>query len=472
MNKKIITLILVILISFCFLSIVVADNVSHDGKITTDHDKTIHKGITDKIKKAGKDSDDNNNDTDKNETDNNNNDTDKNKTDDKNKTNNTSKKNYIIAKGHGNDIKFSDGSRGFILDYSKKSASSGDKFKHVSTSKISDSNTLKLAVIECYRQNATDQMGKIMADFVKTGSSNTKVGEAVATSHEKVGDHDVVKIDNDTEGVFDFEGLKSVSGNESDYFAYKVAFRTIDDGGNETNQSNNASNATIIANVTNPTNETNTTNETNITNETNATNETNNTNITNITDDLDNDTNVTFLNDLYEYLAFIAASLYDVWSPIIDTLINDYLMIVNAISELTQMYNEFITELQSLIDGIGELLNMLQSIWNELNEILKLIGVILTAIGQLLNLIGSILNFIAGLISSIIGLIQQLLGFLSGLIDFIVGLISQILSAIQAVIDFLKSVGSSFIKVFENAAIIITVFVIITIGAFVYNRIR
>ena len=204
-----VTLILVILISFCFLSIVVAENVAHDGNNAVNHYKTIGKD------KNIDNTKDNNNTTDNNKT------IDKNKTTDKNKTDDKSKKNYILAKGKGNDIKFSDGSRGFILDYSKSPASSGDKFKRVSTSKASNSNTLKLAIIECYKQDSTDQIGKIMADFVKTGSSNTKVGEAVAASHEKVSDHEVVKIDDHTEAVFDFEVLKSVSGNESDYFAYK-----------------------------------------------------------------------------------------------------------------------------------------------------------------------------------------------------------------------------------------------------------
>ena len=88
------------------------------------------------------------------------------KTTNKDKTNDKSKKNYILAKGKGNDIKFSDGFRGFILDYSKSPASSGDEFKSVSTSKISNSNTLKWVIIECYKQDATEQMGNIMADSV------------------------------------------------------------------------------------------------------------------------------------------------------------------------------------------------------------------------------------------------------------------------------------------------------------------
>ena len=38
MNKKIVTLIIVILISFCFLSFVVAENFAYDDNNATDHD--------------------------------------------------------------------------------------------------------------------------------------------------------------------------------------------------------------------------------------------------------------------------------------------------------------------------------------------------------------------------------------------------------------------------------------------------
>ena len=109
---------------------------------------------------------------------------DKNKTTDKNKTDNKTKKNYILAQGSGSDIRFSDGFRGFMLDYSKPPASPGDEFKRASASKASNSNTLKLAIIESYKQDSSGQIGQIMADFVKTGSSSSKVGEAVAASHQ------------------------------------------------------------------------------------------------------------------------------------------------------------------------------------------------------------------------------------------------------------------------------------------------
>ena len=232
MNKKIVTLILVVLISFCFLSIVVADNATNDGNATDD------------------DTGDKNSTIDDDKTDDKDKTTDKNKTTDKDKTDDKSKKNYILAKGNGNNIKFSDGFRGFILDYSKSPAHSGDEYKSVSTSKARNSNSLKLAVIECYKQDSTGQIGKIIADFVKTGSSHSKVGEAVADSHKKVSDHEVVKIDDHTEAIFDFEVLKSVSGNESDYFAYKVSFKTIDDDNDDNDKKviNQTNNITNIAN--------------------------------------------------------------------------------------------------------------------------------------------------------------------------------------------------------------------------------
>ena len=419
MNKKIVAFIIVILISFCFLGIVVADNAIHDDKNSADHDKTIDKDKADKNKP-----------------------TDKNKTTHKNKTDDKSKKNYILAKGSGNDIKFSDGFRGFILDYSKSPAKSGDEFKRASASAASNSNSLKLAIIECYKLGSGN-VGKVVADFVKSGSSGSKVGEAVAASHRSVGDHEVVKIDNHTEAVFDFEVLKSVSGNESDYFAYTVSFRTINE---EVNQTNNLTNVTNTTNIT--------------------------ANVTNLTQPIDNQTNSTFLKNLYDYLAALANSLYGAWKPIVDTLLNSVLMMVDAIEKLVNMFEDYMMELQSLMDAFNELLKMLESIWNELDGLLKLLGVLMTLIQQILNLIGAILNFIIQLISAIIALIEQLIGLLLSLLEFLLALIDQIIALIQAILDFLKSLGSFLINVIENAVIIIASFAIITVAAFIYNRIR
>ena len=485
MNKKTFALVLVILISFSFLSIVVADNITNDGDDATDHDDTVD---------VDNDTDDDNDTSDKDNDDKNNTD-DKDDSTDENKTPDKSKKDYILAKGHGNDIKFSDGFRGFILDYSKKPAKSGDEFKSVSASKAHNSNTLKQAIIQCYIQNSTDNIGKIMADFVKKGYSNTKVGEAVEDSHEKIDDDEIVEIDNDTGAVFEFEVLKSVSGNESDYFAYKVSFVTLFDDENETNSSNE----TVLANITN---------ETNVTNETNETNITNATNITNDTVPGDNETNATLLKEFYDYLVFLASSLYDAWAPFIDTLMNEYLMFMNALEELCNLYEYFMTEIQALLDAIEELLGMLQSMWTELAGLFKLLEMIFIGIEQLINLLASTLNFLAGLLSSIISLVKQFLGLLYGLIRFLSNLISmilswvwglisavisliqwllgllyglisflsdllnQLMSLIHAILDLFKSAGSFLANVIENAFIIIAAFVLVTIGALVYERIK
>ena len=192
MNKKIVTLIIVILISFSFLSYVVAENATHDDNSTSDHDKKVDKDKDDKKT------------------------SDKNKKTDKNKTDDKSKKNYILAMGSGNDIMFSDGFRGFKLDHSKPSASPGDEFKRVSTSHAGNANSLKQSIIESYMMESASQIGKTVDSVVKDDDSNNK---ASSSSHQKVGDHEVVRIDDDTEAVFDFEVLKSVSGNESDYIA-------------------------------------------------------------------------------------------------------------------------------------------------------------------------------------------------------------------------------------------------------------
>ena len=273
---------------------------------------------------------------------------------------------------------------------------------------------------------------------------------AVAASHEKIGNQAVIKINNYTEAIFDFEVLKSVSGNESDYFAYKVSFRTIEDSENDINQTSDLADGstTTIPNFNNTTN------------------------ITNRTQPIDNETNATFLDSLNDYLAFLSNSLYDSWKPVIDLLINGFLMFENTLEGLVNLFENFMMEIHSLVDVLEKLLEMLKSIWGTLEGILKLLGMILTALLQLIHLIEYIFNIIVGLISTIISLLQQIVGLLSGLINFIMDIINQIMSLIQAFLTFLKSTGSLLINVIENAAITITAFVIITIGAFIYNRIR
>ena len=433
MNKKIVTLILVILISFCFVSNVVADSVSHDNNNTQDHVKTIDNDKkVDKEKNVDKDKKvDKNKKTDKNKT-----------TTNKNKTTDKSKKNYILALGSGNDIMFSDGFRGFVIDHSKPPAKSGDEFQRVSTSHAGNSNKLKLDIIESYIDDSADQI-----ESKVNKSSNVKAGEAFAASHQTVGDHEVVKINNHTEAIFDFEVLKSVSGNVSDYFAYKVSFRTI--------------------NVEKNINQTN-----NLTNVTNTTNVTNKTNVTNITQPVNNQTNASFLKGLYDYLAALANALYGAWKPIVNTLINDFVMIINALEGLAKLFEQVMMEIQSFMDALGKLLKLLQELWKELDGLLKLLAILLDAIQQLLDLIQAIIDFIINLINAIIAFIMELLEWLFALIQFLIDLIYQIIALIKAILAFLASVGSFLINVIESAVIIITTFVIITIGAFVYNRIR
>lgn len=416
MNRKIVTLILVILISFCFLSIVVADNALHHDKNTTaDHGKTVDKDKkVDKNKKVD------------NKT------TDKNKKTNKNKTTDKSNKNYILATGSGNDITFSDGFRGFKIDFSKPSAKTGDKFKRASASSVSNSNSLKLGIIESYL-GYSGYIGNRMTNIAKENNTTTYVGD-------DIGDHEVVIIDKDTEAIFDFEVLKSATGNTSDYFAYKVSFRTIE------NQTDN------------------------LTNQTNKTN--NATNTTNITQQIDNGTNVTGSNAFLDYLASLANALYNAWKPIVDTLINDLLMIVNAIEGLADLFTGIMVEIHTLMEALGKLLEMLESIFEELAGLLKLLEMILDFIQQIIDLIESIINFIMELISAIISLIMELLEWLFALIEFLLDLLNQIIALIMALLNFLKSVGSFLIITIENIAIIMGAFVIFTIGAFVYNRIR
>lgn len=457
MNKKIVTLILVMLVSFSFLSIVVADNTTHgdingadDGSSDTP-DKTDD-GSSDKDDAADKKTDDD-------------------KKSDKDKSDDKSKKNYILAKGHGNNIKFSDGFRGFILDYSKSPASNGDEFKHVSASKAPNANTLKLAVVECYRHDMDGSVASIVTDFIKSGSSHTKVGKAVASSSEIVGDTAVVMIDNKTEAVFQFEVLKSVSGNESDYFAYKVSFRTIDH---------------VIVQV----------NQTNETNETGPESFTNNTTVptTALNQTKGNETNGTFLDGLQGYFDSILNSVYDAWKPIIDSITGFALSVMGGIEWIGNMFNGFMDQIQQLIDGLDRLIELLGSIWEELSGFLKMFAILLTSIEQLLHLILSALDFIIGLLQTLISLVQYIIGLILSIINFIMGLINQIIgmiselinsiiafitdlinqltALINAILDFLKKAGSYLVNVIANAAIILCSFIIITVATFVYGKSR
>ena len=101
---------------------------------------------------------------------------------------------------------------------------------------------------------------------------------------------------------------------------------------------------------------------------------------------MDNQTNATFLKGLYDYLAFLANLLFNAWKPIISTLINNFLMLYNALGELVNLFANFLSDLQSLMDALGELLKMLESLWKELDGLLKLLAILMNLIQQLLDL--------------------------------------------------------------------------------------
>lgn len=453
MNRKIVTLILVILVSFSFLGMVMAENATHDDTSGADDSSS------DKTDDASDKSDAADKNTDKDKK------SDKDKTDSKDK----SKTNYIKAKGHGNDIKFSDGFRGFRLDYSKSPASNGDEFKHISASRAPNANTLKLAVVECYRHDMDGSVGNILSDFIKTGSSSSKVGKAVASSSEFVGDTAVVMVDNKTEAVFNFEVLKSVSGNESDYFAYTVSFRTIDHiliPVNQTNETNGTGPESFTNNTTIPTV---------------ALNQTGG-----------NNTNASFFDGLQGYFDSILNSVYDAWKPIIDSITGYAMSLAGGIEWIGNMFSGFMGQIQQLIDGLHRFIDLLGNIWKELSGFLKMFAIILTSIEQLLKLILSALNFIIGLLQTIISLIQYIIGLILSIINFIMGLISQIIgmitelinaimafitdlinqigALINAIIDFLTKAGSYLVDVLANAAVIICGFIVVTVATFVYGR--
>ena len=82
-----------------------------------------------------------------------------------------------------------------------------------------------------------------------------------------------------------------------------------------------------------------------------------------------------FLSCNYNYYwALLLNSLYDAWKPIIDTLTNFFMTIYNAASEIMRMVNEFLAQIQTLMDGLDRLVDLLGSIWEQLSGILKLVA--------------------------------------------------------------------------------------------------
>ncbi len=130
--------------------------------------------------------------------------------------------NYItVISINGDKIEFSDGFIGFCLDSAKIGANS----KFTSKSTTSNENAVKLAIIECYKQNKVNEMGSIISKVVSKDTSNS-IAQKVLSSGETIGDSALVEINNTTEGNFNFELLKS-SNDGPDCIAYKVSLQTI-----------------------------------------------------------------------------------------------------------------------------------------------------------------------------------------------------------------------------------------------------
>lgn len=130
--------------------------------------------------------------------------------------------NYIMPVSIGeNGIKFSDGFIGFSLDGSDLTKSDG--FTQEPTGNDNLQNYIKLAIIECYKQSR-EEIGEIVGSFCDGSYKNSddELITAVLDSGEKIGDHVVVELDDGSKATFDFELLKS-SEDKSDCLAYKVS---------------------------------------------------------------------------------------------------------------------------------------------------------------------------------------------------------------------------------------------------------
>lgn len=130
--------------------------------------------------------------------------------------------NYIMPVSIGeNGIKFSDGFIGFSLDDSDLTKSDG--FTQEPTGNDNLQNYIKLAIIECYKQSR-EEIGEIVGSFCDGSYKNSddELITAVLDSGEKIGDHVVVELDDGSKATFDFELLKS-SEDKSDCLAYKVS---------------------------------------------------------------------------------------------------------------------------------------------------------------------------------------------------------------------------------------------------------
>ncbi len=124
-----------------------------------------------------------------------------------------------------NGIEFNDGFIGFSLDEDDLTTSDG--FIQDKTSDSELQNYIKLAIIECYKQSREDDIAEIVESFCDGSytDSDDELITAVLDSSDEIGDSAVVELNDGSVATFDFELLKS-SEDKSDCIAYKVS---IDD---------------------------------------------------------------------------------------------------------------------------------------------------------------------------------------------------------------------------------------------------
>ena len=134
---------------------------------------------------------------------------------------------YILPISISNgEIKFNDGFTGFGIDENKNNIELTDKFSLDDSSGSNIENTIKLIIIEAYKQGKENNIGQIIEKFKSGDSSDSVINEALK-SNEKIGNKHVEKIDNTTEATFNFEYLKSADSAKSDCIAYKVSIKTV-----------------------------------------------------------------------------------------------------------------------------------------------------------------------------------------------------------------------------------------------------